>query len=212
MCAMLSAYLHYFFCSESSAPSLRRRPRETTFGVSEDDTSEERNWTPAMQACTSTAAVHHRPPSGGTSTTSRKTNGFLSNGCSQPSSAYGSYSPATATLSNGYVNGSKFKSDVFGSTVLLYKCARRAQWRPTVAIRSHARKKKKLTTRSEYIRKRLLRLALSSKPPLNAARASPRLTQGCGASPRSSVASYSSHTSGIGASPPMARRSPQSNK
>ncbi|KAK6744527.1 hypothetical protein RB195_011320 [Necator americanus] len=145
--------------SESSAPSLRRRPRETTFGVSEDDTSEERNWTPAMQACTSTAAVHHRPPSGGTSTTSRKTNGFLSNGCSQPSSAYGSYSPATATLSNGYVNGT-----------------------------------------------------LSSKPPLNAARASPRLTQGCGASPRSSVASYSSHTSGIGASPPMARRSPQSNK
>ncbi|KAK6059281.1 hypothetical protein COOONC_03095 [Cooperia oncophora] len=53
---------------------------------------------------------------------------------------------------------------------------------------------------------------LSAKPPLNAARASPRLSQGCGASPRSSVASYSSHTSGIGASPPMARRSPQSNK
>ncbi|KAK6025658.1 Protein-tyrosine phosphatase [Ostertagia ostertagi] len=54
--------------------------------------------------------------------------------------------------------------------------------------------------------------SLAAKPPLNAARASPRLSQGCGASPRSSVASYSSHTSGIGASPPMARRSPQSNK
>ncbi|KAJ1346776.1 tyrosine protein phosphatase 1, variant 2 [Parelaphostrongylus tenuis] len=54
--------------------------------------------------------------------------------------------------------------------------------------------------------------SLTSKPPFNAARASPRLGQGCGLSPRSSVASYSSHTSGIGASPPMARRSPHSNK
>ncbi|CAI4230466.1 unnamed protein product [Auanema sp. JU1783] len=50
---------------ESSAPSLRRRPKETTFGVSEDE-SEEHSWTPAtMQACTSSAstAVHHRSPS-----------------------------------------------------------------------------------------------------------------------------------------------------
>nr|CDJ86225.1 PDZ and Protein-tyrosine phosphatase domain containing protein [Haemonchus contortus] len=142
---------------ESSAPSLRRRPpRETTFGISEDDTSEERHWTPAMQACTSTAAVHHRPPSGGTPTSRRSMqNGFLTNGCTN-SNVYGT---TYSTTSNGYGNG-----------------------------------------------------ALSAKPPLNAARASPRLSQGCGASPRSSVASYSSHTSGIGASPPMARRSPQSNK
>lgn len=46
---LVLTFLNIVVCSESSAPSLRRRPRETTFGVSEDDTSEERNWTPAMQ-------------------------------------------------------------------------------------------------------------------------------------------------------------------
>ena len=35
-------------CSESSAPSLRRRTaKETTFGVSEDESADERSWTPA---------------------------------------------------------------------------------------------------------------------------------------------------------------------
>lgn len=37
-----------FAFSESSAPSLRRRGKETTFGVSEDE-SEEHSWTPGMQ-------------------------------------------------------------------------------------------------------------------------------------------------------------------
>ncbi|PIO61776.1 PDZ/DHR/GLGF domain protein, partial [Teladorsagia circumcincta] len=102
----LEVFERYETGGESSAPSLRRRPpRETTFGISEDDTSEERHWTPAMQACTSTAAVHHRPPSGGTPTSRRSMqNGFLTNGCNN-SNVYGT----TYSTTNGYGNGCLIK-------------------------------------------------------------------------------------------------------
>ncbi|CAD6186012.1 unnamed protein product [Caenorhabditis auriculariae] len=95
---------------ESSVPSLRRGFRKDVVGgASEDESADERSWTPNMQACTSTsgmtASVHHRPHLNGSTGASmnsvRKSMPVAySNGYSN---GYGFAAPATS--SNAFSNG-----------------------------------------------------------------------------------------------------------